>query len=67
MPPNNLPSDSNQKRILRAFREIGFTILPPYSGKGSHQWATDKTKARNGDQKDYVFFFQKCLNEQGVK
>ncbi|MFH1412837.1 MAG: hypothetical protein ABIG10_02305 [bacterium] len=45
MPPVNYPSDSSQKKILKAFKKVGFTILPPISGKGSHRMVKcQKTK-----------------------
>lgn len=37
MLPAKLPSDSNQKKILKAFKKIGWEILPPRYGKGSHR------------------------------
>ena len=41
MLPSNIPSDSSQKKIIRAFKKIGFKILPSYYGKGSHRLIED--------------------------
>lgn len=37
MPPASFPSDSSQRKILKAFKKVGFEILPPAYGKGSHR------------------------------
>lgn len=37
MLPANYPSDSSQKKILKAFKKVGFEILPTFYGKGSHR------------------------------
>lgn len=37
MLPPNIPSDSRQHKILKAFKKIGFEILPPNRGSGSHR------------------------------
>ena len=37
MPPDNYPSDSSQKKILKAFKKLNFEILAPRYGKGSHR------------------------------
>ncbi|MFC1615406.1 hypothetical protein ACFL2L_01265 [Patescibacteria group bacterium] len=39
MLPPNIPSDSSQKKILKALKKIGFTIRSPLFGKGSHRLA----------------------------
>lgn len=39
MPQLNIPSDSSQKKIIKAFKKIGFIALP--LGKGSHQVMQD--------------------------
>ena len=39
MLPTNYPSDSSQTTILKAFKKLGFKILPPACGKGSHRIA----------------------------
>lgn len=41
MLPPNLPSDSSQKKILEAFKKIGFEILHRGYGKGSHRLVED--------------------------
>lgn len=37
MLPPNYPSDSSQKKVLKAFKKLGFKILVPFCGKGSHR------------------------------
>ena len=37
MLPAKYPSDSSQKKIIKAFKKVGFKILPTYYGKGSHR------------------------------
>lgn len=45
MLPPKIKSDSTQKKILKAFDKLGFEILPPFSGSGSHRLVKDpKTK-----------------------
>ncbi|MEA2064820.1 MAG: type II toxin-antitoxin system HicA family toxin [Patescibacteria group bacterium] len=45
MPQFNFPSDSIQRKIIKAFKKLGFIKLP--LGKGSHQVMEDpKTKIR---------------------
>ncbi|MCX6786089.1 MAG: type II toxin-antitoxin system HicA family toxin [Candidatus Komeilibacteria bacterium] len=39
MQPVNIPSDASQKRIIKAFKKIGFVI--ERFGKGSHILVTD--------------------------
>ena len=34
--PPNFPSDSSQKKILKAFKKLGFVVMPNCYGKGSH-------------------------------
>ena len=41
MPPLNIPSDTTQDKILKAFRKIGFIILDSKRGKGSHRKVED--------------------------
>ena len=41
MQPVNVPSDASQKRVIRAFKKVGFTIEPKKFGKGSHIMVTD--------------------------
>jgi len=35
--PINIPSDSSQKKILKAFKKMGWGILDGRWGKGSHR------------------------------
>lgn len=45
MPQLNIPSDSSQRKVIKAFMQIGFVGMP--LGKGSHQMMHDpKTGAR---------------------
>lgn len=45
MPRLNIPSDSSQKKIIKAFKKLGFIALP--LGKGSHKMMEDpKTDVR---------------------
>lgn len=37
MLPAKYPSDSSQKKVLKAFKKLGFEILPQRFGKGSHR------------------------------
>ncbi|MFH1565295.1 MAG: type II toxin-antitoxin system HicA family toxin [bacterium] len=39
MPQLNIPSDSSQKKVIKAFKKIGFIALS--LGKGSHQVMQD--------------------------
>ncbi|MFH1900335.1 MAG: type II toxin-antitoxin system HicA family toxin [Patescibacteria group bacterium] len=41
MPLPNIKSDSNQRKILKAFKKLGFEILPTGFGKGSHRLVKD--------------------------
>lgn len=41
MPPVDIPSDATQQKVLRAFRKLGFEILAPGYGKGSHRLVRD--------------------------
>lgn len=38
---HNIPSDSSQRKVLKAFKKIGFEILPSGFGKGSHRLVKD--------------------------
>lgn len=37
MMPANFPSDSSQKKILKAFKKMGWEVLNEKWGKGSHR------------------------------
>ncbi|MFH1187658.1 MAG: type II toxin-antitoxin system HicA family toxin [bacterium] len=68
MPQFNIPSDSSQKKIIRAFKKLGFIVLP--LGKGSHQMMEDpKTGVRVTVQykiyKDVIREYCKTIIELG--
>ncbi|PIS04543.1 MAG: hypothetical protein COT81_05860 [Candidatus Buchananbacteria bacterium CG10_big_fil_rev_8_21_14_0_10_42_9] len=41
MPRDKVPSDTTQRKVLKAFRKLGFEILPHKYGKGSHRMVRD--------------------------
>ena len=41
MPQHNIPSDSSQKKVIKAFKKLGFDVLPGRFGKGSHIYVKD--------------------------
>lgn len=38
---HNIPSDSSQRKVLKAFKKIGFEVLSSGFGKGSHRLVKD--------------------------
>ena len=66
MPPHNFPSDSSQKKIVKAFRKIGF-IVNTCGGKGSHikiidpktkKWTTVQSKIYKEVIRSYIKFVE---------
>lgn len=39
--PKNIPSDSSQRKILKAFKKVGWQVLDGRWGKGSHRIVKD--------------------------
>lgn len=68
MPPFSFPSDSSQKKIIKAFRKIGFVI--DVGGKGSHIKVVDpRTKkwtiVQNKIYKETIRSYIKFIEELG--
>lgn len=66
-PPFNFPSDSNQRRIIKAFQKIGF-VINSKGGKGSHvkvidpktgRWTIIQSNIHKAVIRDYVKFVEK--------